>query len=260
MTERGEIAERHQDECRVGVLDQAARQGELDGGLEGDVEEQQGEAGERTRGFRRSREERGAIGRRRGRELRVEPFEQRGEIGAAERQRAQLIWPDAGQRELVERPRQRAWEARRRGNGREIGQLAGVRRFERGPRGHCFGPDPRDGNSAARRQDGRCEVRRELGKAEAMQAEGTAARSRDRPGEVVRGAARRADNHCPAPAMRVEPLACGIEPERGLGRFDDAKGERGGTWHRAAPAPDAVPGYRLHSRHASDVVDDSTGG
>ena len=56
----------------------------------GDVEEQQREAGERTRGFGRRLEERGAIGRRRGRELRVEPFEQRGEIGAAERQRAQL--------------------------------------------------------------------------------------------------------------------------------------------------------------------------
>ena len=90
MIEGGEIAERHQRQRRAGVLDQAARQGELDGGLHGDVEEQQRQAGERIRGLGRRLEERGAIGCRRGRELRVEAFEQRGEIGAAERQRAQL--------------------------------------------------------------------------------------------------------------------------------------------------------------------------
>ena len=217
MTEGGEIAERHQRKRLAGVLDQAARQAELDGGLYGDVEEQQREAGERIRGLGRRLEERGAIGCRRGRELRVEAFEQRGEIRAAERQRAQLTWSDARQRELVEGSGQRAREARRCGHGREVRQLAGVRRFERRPRGDRLGPDPSDGNGAARRQDRRREVCRELGEAEAMKTQRPAAPLRDQPGEVVGGAARCADNHRPAPAVRVEPLACGIEPERGLG-------------------------------------------
>ena len=96
-----------------------------------------------------------------------------------------------------------------------------------GARGDRLGPDPRDGNRAARRQDRRREVRRELREAEAMQAERPAARLA-RPPARSRRRRRATRRRSPPRARRARRarLACGIEPERGLGGFDDAKGER----------------------------------
>ena len=86
MIERGEVAEGHQHERRVGVVDQRSGEGELDRRLERDVEQQQRLPRKVAAASRGGLEQRRAIGRRRGGELRVEPLEQRREIGAAERQ------------------------------------------------------------------------------------------------------------------------------------------------------------------------------
>ena len=221
-------------------LDQAPRQVELDRRLDRHVEQQQRQPAKALGRFRRGLEQRRAIGRRRGRELLLESLEQRGEIGAAERQRAERIGADAGQRQLVQRPRQRARKAGRAGDrpkyesspscaASNVARAATASEPIRvtGARHAPPAPAPPGAPRA--------------GPAEAVEADRPAARAARPRGRSRRP--RRATRRRSPPRARVRASRrVRSEPERGLGGFDDAK--RGGKCHCAAPAPDAVPGYR----------------
>jgi hypothetical protein len=192
------------DQRSGGVSTRRAASAELDGGLERTSSSSSGRPA-KVRRLGRGLEQRGAIGRRRGRELRVEPFEQRGEIAAAERQRAQSIGTTPASASSLQRSRQRAREPRRAGHRREVRarRRAG---FERRPRRDRLGSDPRHRDGAARRQHRRREVRRELGEAEAVQADAPRRALRDSRAKSS-AAPRDADDHRPAPPC-VEQPAC----------------------------------------------------
>ena len=131
------------------------------------------------------------------------------------------------QRELVERSRQRAREARRRGHRREVRSSPACAASNAARAATASVPIRVTGTAPRAARTGAARCAASCVKLKRCRPRAPPRASRDRPREVVRGAARRADDHRPAPAVRVEPLACGIEPERGLGGFDDAKGERG---------------------------------
>ena len=223
MTERREIAKRHQHERWAGMLEEAPGKRELDGRLQRNIEQQERLATEGTGCFPRGLEKRRAIRRRRSIELRIEPFEQRREIGASERQPAQGVRANPGERQLIQRSRQRTRKPRRRRHRREVLEFAVVPGLERRSRRDRLGSDPRHRHCPARRQHRCSDVRRQLREAESVQADRPAPGLRDRPGEVVCGATRCRCDDGAISGMREQPLVRGLDPERGFGGFDDAK-------------------------------------
>ena len=155
-----------------------------------------------------------------------------------------------GQRQLVQRPGQRTWESRRRGNRLEVGEALTTARLERRSRRDRLRPHHRKRRHAARRENRRRKPSRELRETEAVQTDGARPRERDGAGQVVCRPARRRNDECPLPGTCVQPCSRLSQPAGGLGGFDDSEG---GMIQSHASLPAAMPGHRLHPRHADEI-------
>ncbi len=239
----GDVAERNRDEDRgsrvedrssvlgprSSISEQRLHELEFDRRADRHVEQQKTggklEAGNWRLAQRASRrgEERRAIGGARVRELLVEPLEQDGEVGAAERQRFQPAGVHLREAQLLQRAGERAREPRGPGDRREVPERRVPLRVERGAGGDRFRPQVCDGREPLLREDRRREADGQLRQAESMQADRRAGLRRNRSREIVDRAARRPDKpHVTAGRMRFDKRARVLKPELCGGRFDQA--------------------------------------
>ncbi len=224
------------------------RQLELDGGFHRHVEQEERQASHGSNAIARGAKERGPARGGRGGELLVETLEERSQILAAERQLAQGRRLDAGHREIVECPRERAWEAGRAGNVAKVGEPVILTGIKGRSGGDGFRADESCRSDPARREHRRGEACRQLREAEAVQARRRPPGERDRSRQVVGCAAGGRHDERPAIGARRQPAlrlaqACGC-----FGALDDVQGCCG---RHGTHLPGRRAGLPRRPRHAT---------
>ncbi len=189
------IGARHRGKDRVRAICQRRHQCGLRGVVDGDIEQEHGAAhGAIAEQARRGVQQVGAIGGRDIGKRLVEAGEEVGQVRACRPSAAHGIGRDAGEPQLLQRPRQRTREAGQAGDGAEIAQRAVARRGEDGPRSDGLRAETAARRPAVRRERDHRGPGRELREAQAREAERGAALGGQRPREVIGRAARGADD------------------------------------------------------------------
>jgi len=219
-----EISERDGDDDGGGGLEESPDELKLDRGVERHVEQDERALARPCHGRRGGCHQRGAIDRRRGRELFVEPLEERGQVRSAERQRGQRRRGDPREPQLVQRARQRPREARRSRHRKKVVERTVARGLEGRARGDGFRRQVCGRSRPLGRQDRSRQTRGKLREAEAVQPNRRAALDRNRPRQIVGRFARRADDQDFLTRVRVgsHERARFRQAQLGRGGFDGA--------------------------------------